>query len=249
MRYSKKIPMQSDYVKLFVKSFEDGEFDYREISEEHWTVTHNGQGALIWNHIFTEIYKNFSGYEGFEVGIFNRGIWGALYLYDRNTQYLYTFMRYKNFVNLQNKNPENRLFHYCNAMSRLNGKLRGTYQVENEQLSFLPEVPLDIADDEKLNQILNDIIRNISGNIECYAIVLVEQKQGKVRDIQCVVPVEGLGVVHRESWTDDIVVEYSQDKVSDGEFLTEETDILLFNQDSVELEYKKDEKNKKNDSE
>lgn len=245
MRYSKKIPLQRDYIRLFVKSFEDGEFNYREISTEHQTVTHNGQGASIWNHIFTQISANFSNRDGFEVGIFKRGFWEALYLYDKNTKYLYTFMRYKNFVNLQNGNPENRWFHYCNAMSRLNGQLCGTYQVENEQLSFLPEVPLELADDEKLNQILNDIIRNVSGNIECYAIVLVEQKQGKVKDIQCVIPVEGLGVVYKESWTDDIEIEYSQDKVSESEFFTEETDILLFNQDSVKLEYKEEKKEEK----
>ena len=117
--------------------------------------------------------------------------------------------------------------------------------MENEQLSFLPEVPLELADDEKLNQILNDIIRNVSGNIECYAVVLVEQKQGKVKDIQCVIPVEGLGVVYKEPWADDIEIEYSQDKVSESEFFTEETDILLFNQDSVKLEYKEEKKEEK----
>ncbi|MDE7354062.1 MAG: hypothetical protein K2O06_13605 [Acetatifactor sp.] len=42
------------------------------------------------------------------MGFFKRGFWEALYLYDKLTKYVYTFMKYKNFVNLQNKSPENR---------------------------------------------------------------------------------------------------------------------------------------------
>ena len=52
-------------------------------------------------------------------------------------------------------------------------------------------------------------------------------------------------MVYKESWTDDIEIEYSQDKVSESEFFTEETDILLFNQDSVKLEYKEEKKEEK----
>ena len=47
------------FSRLFIKSFEDGEYMYYEKFREHPTVTQNGKGAAIWNEIHTQISNNF----------------------------------------------------------------------------------------------------------------------------------------------------------------------------------------------
>ena len=71
MDYNKKIPLEQEKIQLIIKSFEDGEFEYRENYKEHPTVTQNGRGAAIWNNIHTQIVHNFS-IHGFKTGKISR---------------------------------------------------------------------------------------------------------------------------------------------------------------------------------
>lgn len=234
-KYTTKIPIHQENIRAIIESFQDGEFNYWENFKEHPTTTHNGRGATIWNEIFTELEKKFTK-EGFQTGKFNRGFWQVLFIYEEKTQYLYTFMRYKNFVTLRNKSPKNRLMHYCNLLSKINGKLMGTYQIENEQLSFVPNIFSDNSVDTEVQEILNKMLSKIQGEVERYAIVLVQQERGKVQDIECKIPIEGLDSIYTESWKKYIEFQY-EDENYDSELLeTEETEILLFNNEKCNLE-------------
>lgn len=206
-KYSKRIPISKEDIQLIIRSFEDGEFLFYDIEKEHPTVTHIGRGLSLWNYIFTELDKNFMK-DGYQIGIIKRGLWEALYIYAEETKYLYTFMRYKNFINLQNKKPENKLFHYANVLSTLNESLKGVYQPEYEQISFIKELPLEPDTDKALKALLEEMVSKINGKIERYAIVAVEQKKGKIQDIQCIIPTRNLETMYSESWKEFINVHY-----------------------------------------
>ena len=157
MDYNKKIPLEQDKIQRIIKSFEDGEFEYTENFKEHPTVTQNGRGAAIWNHIHTQLVKNFS-IPGFKTDKISRGPWELIYIFDENTRYLYTFMRENNFTNLHTGSMQSRLYHYSNILSRLNGKLLGTYEPVNQQLSFVDTVTIDEETDTKLEALLKILL-------------------------------------------------------------------------------------------
>lgn len=207
MNYNKKIPLRQESVRLIIKSFEDGEYEYAENFKEHPTVTQNGRGAAIWNNIHTQLVKNFSMH-GFRTGIISRGPWELVYLFDEKTKYLYTFMREANFTNLHKRDMSSRLFHYSNILSRLNGSLLGTYEPQYQQMSFVAPVILDGDTDEKLESMLQDMVRKVNDTIERYAIVLVDCKQGVVKNIECVIPIAYSDPMYREDWTEYIRAEY-----------------------------------------
>jgi len=229
MKYNTKIPIKQEDIRLIIKSFEDGYYEYFELEKEHPTTTHNGRGASIWNHIFTQLEKYFKT-DGYQVNKIQRGLWKVLYVYDELSHYIYTYMRYKNFFNLQNKKPENKLFHYCNVLSRLNGKLLGTYEPEYEQMSFgLEKTIIDEEAEQKLAELLNEMTHKIKGKIEMYALVLVDQEKGKVRDIECKIPVENLNSIYTESWKEFIGTDYDVDEYKNDfdDIETLDTEILL----------------------
>jgi Family of unknown function (DUF5986) len=234
MKYNTPIPIQQDDIRFIIQSFEDGYYEYFEKEKEYPTVTHNGQGAAIWNHIFTQLEKHFKR-DGYQVNTIKRGLWEVLYVYDESSRYLYTFMRYNNFVTVQNKNPKDKLFYYGNVLSRLNGKLMGTYEPEYEQLYFFgsDNFIIDEEDDKELQELLNEMISKINGEIELYAIVLVQQEKGKVKEIECKIPIENLNSVYTEAWTEYIGTSYEmiEYKIEVEETQPEETEILVYDKD------------------
>lgn len=208
MNYNTKIPLKQDKIQLIIKSFEDGEFEYAENFKDHPTVTQNGRGAAIWNNIFTQLVKNFS-LPGYKTGAIVRGPWELIYIFDESTKYLYTFMRETNFANLHKGNMLDKLYHYSHILSRLNGKLLGTYEPEYEQMSFIDTVSITEDTDMKLEAMLQAMINTINDDIERYAIVLVDCNHGVVKQIECVIPVAYMSPLYREDWTEHIKAEYT----------------------------------------
>ena len=231
MNYNKKIPIEQENISLIIKSFEDGEFEYFENFKEHPTVTKNGRGGTIWNHIHTQLVNNFDK-KGFKTGIIERGFWELVYLFDEKTKYLYTFMRSDNFSNLHNKKLSDKLFHYSNVLSRLNGNLLGTYTPENQQLSFFDEVTIDVETDSKLESLLKLMLSNIDDIVERYAIVLVACKHGEVKNIECVIPIAYMNPMYREDWSEFVSAEYDTTIYHVEETLPEEEEMAMYNTDS-----------------
>ena len=69
------------------------------------------------------------------------------------------------------KNQSTKLFHYMNALSRLNEGLKDEYVVENEQLCLFPDMMYDEEGEETLDRILEKIIAKIDGSIERYVLI------------------------------------------------------------------------------
>lgn len=242
MHYSKKIPLEQDKIQLMIKSFEDGEYEYYENFKEHPTVTRNGKGATIWNHIYTQLTNNFSD-SRFKTGIIPRGPWELVYVFDNKTKYLYTFMRNQNFINLHKGNMLNRLYHYSNLLSRLNGELLGTYEPEYKQMSFINEVSIDSETDTKLESAFQEMISAIDDQIERYAIVLVDFNNGEVKNIECVIPIAYMNPMYREEWKQYIRAEYDTTEYHIDETKPSDDEILLYtNNKDIDLSFNTKEK-------
>lgn len=227
MDYNKKIPLEQDKIQLIIKSFEDGEFEYIENFKEHPTVTENGRGAVIWNNIHTQLVKNFA-IEGYKTGKISRGPWELIYLFDEESKYLYTFMRESNFINIHKGKMEDKIYHYTNILSRLNGSLLGTYEPQNQQLSLFDSFVVDCDTDTKLEALLQTMICEISDNIERYALVLVDCKRGEVKNIECVIPIDYMSPLYREDWSEYINAEYSTESYHVEETLPDDADVKLY---------------------
>lgn len=241
MYYNNKIPFEQDKIELVIKSFEDGEYLYIENYREHPTVTQNGKGAAIWNNIYTQLASNFK-IPGYQTGKISRGFWDLLYLYDEETKYLYTFMREDNFKNLQSGRKRDKLFHYSNVLSRLNGELVGTYEIPYEQLSFLAEINVDEETDTRLETLVKDMTSSINGDIERYALVLVECKRGEVKGIECVIPIAYANPMYREDWSEYIKAEYEMPEYDVQETRPDDEAIILYtNNEDIDLSVKTEE--------
>lgn len=241
MYYNNKVPFEQDKIELVIKSFEDGEYLYLENYREHPTITQNGKGATIWNNIYTQLASNFK-IPGYQTGKISRGFWDLLYLYDEETKYLYTFMREDNFKNLQSSRKSDKLFHYSNVLSRLNGKLVGTYEIPYEQLSFLKDINIDEETDTKLETLLSDMISSVNGDIERYALILVECKKGEVKGIECVIPIAYANPMYREDWSEYIKADYEMPEYDIQETRPDDEAIILYtNNEDIDLSIKTEE--------
>lgn len=241
MNYNKKIPIEQEKIRLFIKSFEDGEYMYYEKFREHPTVTQNGKGAAIWNEIHTQISNNFVSDE-FQVGKISRGIWDLVYLYDKRTKYLYTFMREKNFYNLHMGKMSDKLYHYSNVLSRLNSGLLGTYEPPYKQLSFIDTVCIDDNIDTKLGSLLESMISSVDGEVERYAIVLVNCVKSVVKEIECVIPLAYAEPIYVENWSEYLEAEYDIENYDVEETVPHAEEIILYdNDEDIDLSIIEDE--------
>lgn len=249
MKYNAPIPLQQAEKYLIIKSIQDGDYEDREIRKEHPTRTHNGRGASIWNHINTQIDKNFNN-DKFLVGSIWRGGWELVYLYDRSTKYLYTLMRGKNYTGLKNKKLADTVNHYSNLLSVLNGELLNNYEKENEQYSFGLPQHFDYDTSDQVEKALNTIISSINGEILCYCLILFEQQNGIVNHIEVKIPVFGMSSVYTEDWSEFIKPQYYQEYEKDNNIELPETDIdISVRDDNIKLfERKRDNKKKKTEN-
>lgn len=244
MYYNKKIPLEQDKIQLIVKSFEDGEFEYNENFKEHPTVTQNGRGAAIWNNIYTQLVKNFS-VPGFKTDTISRGPWELVYIFDENTKYLYTFMRENNFANLHKGCMQDRVYHYSNILSRLNGELLGIYEPQYQQMSFVDTVTIDEDTDIKLESLLQAMVSKINDHIERYAIVLVDCKRGMVQQIECVIPIAYMNPMYREDWSEYIKAEYATESYHIEETMPDDEIMLYATNSDINLSIRDEEKEEK----
>lgn len=243
MKYNKKIPIEQESIRLMIKSFEDGDYEYRENFREHPTVTQNGRGAAIWNNIHTQLVNNFSG-DDYQSGKIARGPWSLIYVYDRKSKYLYTFMREANFNNLQKGKKSDHLYHYSNILSRLNDELLGQYQPEYKQMSLFNDVSFDDDVDKRLGELLNEMINSIDGEISRYAIVLADCSRGVVNEIECVIPMAYSAPMYREDWNEYIQPDFDTSGFNVKETKPDESTLSENSSSDIKLSIREDEERK-----
>ena len=223
-QYREKIPMDTSFIKSIVKAIENADYLYRNYIQEENFPTDNGSEGAKWNYINREV-KNDVGEGRYEIEVLYRGPWKFLGIYDRDTRYFYTLMREKNLLSLR-KNQNAKLFHYVNALSRLNKKLKNEYVVDNEQLCLFPEMMYDEMGEETLDRILEKLIAKIDGSIERYVLISFDILHGQVTAMKGTIPAVGMNYYKEEDWADLLNASYSSDDTGVLEEVPEEIVML-----------------------
>ncbi len=237
--YKEKIPMDGKYVKTFVRAIEDADYLYNNYMIEEDFPTDNGSEGARWNYINKQVKNNLLE-DRFQIEVLHRGPWKFLGVYDRVTKYFYTMMREKNLATLR-RNAESRLFHYTNALSKLNEELRADYVVENEQLCLFPDMMYDEDGKNTIENILNTLIKNIDGTIKRYVLIAFDISHGQVTDIKAVIPAMGMNYFKEENWTDFLSASYATEDKGGQEEVSEDV-VLLERRPKLERRKRDDEK-------
>ena len=241
-QYKEQIPSGEAFIKSIVKAIENADYLYMSYVEEEKFPTDNGSGGAKWNYINREVKNNLE--EGrYQIDILCRTPWKFLGIYDRETKYLYTLMREKNLLSLRKNQGKNR-FHYANALSRLNEKLKSEYTVENEQLSLFPNMTYDEEGEETLDAIMEKLTDKIDGSIERYVLISFDILNGQVTAIKGTVPSVGMNYYKEENWVDLLNASYSSGNTGAPEEVSRE---ILTLDSKPDLHRKKRKKLQKSD--
>ena len=238
-RYEQRIPLESDKIKMVIKAIENADYLYGNYMIEENFPTDNGSDGTKWNYINREV-KKILGDGRYQIEVLCRGPWKFLGIFDRVTSYFYTLMRERNLLNLR-KNREARLFHYTNALSRLNDNLKCEYTIENEQMCLFPDMLYDEEGEENLDRILNRLIKKIDGSIKRYVLISFDISNGQITAIKGTVPSVGMNYYKEEDWTDLLSASYFSNN-SEAMEKTEEDVIVLERKPDLRRRKKEQEK-------
>lgn len=136
-------------------------------------------------------------------------------------------MREKNLTNIQKKISDH-LFHYLNALSKLNDELAETYEPIYHQMSLFGVDSYDEEGNEVLEKILKSMIRKIDGDIERYVLIAFDSDRfGVVKNIRGIIPSKGLDFYKDENWNTYIATEYEISEEAGQESEVLENIVLL----------------------
>lgn len=226
MNYMTDIPLNSAYIKIIVDAIPNAYFLYQGHIEEQNFPTDNGREGEIWNYINKCIVEALPA-DKFQISVMSRGRWKFLGIYDRVTRYLYTLMREKNLGNIRKAISEH-LFHYVNALSKLNDPLSDTYQTIYHQMTMFGVGEYDDHGEEILDKILSSMISGVDGEIERYVLISFDaDREGRVNEIKGIIPAKGLDYYKEENWTSYIMEEYVFEKENNQGIEILENTILL----------------------
>lgn len=244
MKYSMDIPLGSAYIKMIIDAIPNAYFLYQEHIDEQNFPTDNGSEGEIWNYI-NKCVVEVLPVDKFQIIVMNRGRWKFLGIYDRASKYLYTLMREKNLKNIR-KTISEHLFHYVNALSKLNDSLADTYQTVYHQMTMFGVGEYDEHGEEILDKLLSTMISRIDGEIERYVLISFDaDRKGHVNEIKGIVPAKGLEYYKEESWTSYITEEYVSEKGTNQEIEISESAILLQRKPKIKRVSKKEDTKKR----
>ena len=208
--YREKVPFEKENICRIIKAIDDGTYLYKDYVVQEGFPTHNGSDGSKWNYINREIKKYLPG-ERFQIEVMRRGVWEFIGIYDKKTQFLYTLMRQKNLKELR-RTADTKLFHYANALSRLNEGLKSKYEVAEEQMTMFPHLIYSVETEAVLDRILEELVSKIKGKIIRYALIAFDMQQNKVCSIKCIIPAVGMNYFAEEDWSELVSAEYTLDK-------------------------------------
>lgn len=233
-QYDAPIPFEKGFPQRVAKSIEMGHFLFMEHQREENFNTSNGADSYIWNYYNREITKELPA-DRYQIIPVQRGRWQFLLIYDRLTSYLYTLMRKKRLSTLRT-NANSELFHYTNALARLNSSLSNDFYLDNEQMqidSFDTGYTKEMQ--ETLDEILRSMVEKLDGNVEKYVLVTFEMEHGAVKSMNAIVPAVGMMSYREEDWTDYLEASFSdiEDSGINTHSIEAESEIILERQPNL----------------
>lgn len=225
MYYTKNIPLDTKYIRMISNAIPNAYYLYKEHADELNSPTDNGKEGELWNYI-NKCISDVLPADRFQIIVMNRGRWKFLGILDKKESFLYTLMREKNLSNIQKKISEH-LFHYLNALSKLNDELASEYE-PYQQLSLFDTEMYNIEQNEVLDKILTSLIQKFDTKITRYVLIAFNtDSYGSVNAIKGIIPAKGLDYYKEENWTAYLEAEYDVTDTSVQESEVSDQVILL----------------------
>ncbi len=225
MYYTKNIPLDTKYIRMISNAIPNAYYLYKEHADELNSPTDNGKEGEVWNYI-NKCISDVLPADRFQIIVMNRGRWKFLGILDKKESFLYTLMREKNLSNIQKKISEH-LFHYLNALSKLNDELASEYE-PYQQLSLFDTEMYNMEQNEVLDKILTSLIQKFDTKITRYVLIAFNtDSYGSVNAIKGIIPAKGLDYYKEENWTAYLEAEYDVTDTSVQESEVSDQVILL----------------------
>ncbi len=203
MKYS--IPLSDENKTLIAKSISDACKDnISDFKMEFDLATYNCIHNMKSDFISTNLRDNFNKeLENSNIRIINFNVswYEPPIIYDKNTNYLYSFTSKENFF--KQKNGNNRS-HYLYALASINKGIEPKHIME--QICLFEEDTKSY--DRKITKTLTDIQQKINGPIKQYVLITYTNESFGLNSITAYIPTANLDIAYEESWNEYIVPSY-----------------------------------------
>lgn len=194
-------------VSQIVQSINDAVGDkIKEDIRRNELKTFNSIPTRIWDLLNTDLCNIFETPDCMAY-ITKRGPWQMVMVFEKKTGFLFTFMREKRFLEVQNEVGKRDKMHYVDMLAR---HLNPDLLAPNDQISFLP--PKFNDDEEILSASVKKLLENLikDGAIaQRHVLVLFESSHNELISIRGVMIDSNLNIAVQKNWSSHIPVQES----------------------------------------
>ncbi|WP_195986073.1 DUF5986 family protein [Clostridium sp. D33t1_170424_F3] len=177
----------------------------REDVRLHGLRTQNSTPTRIWDLLNTDLCRHFNSPDCMAYTS-KRGPWEMILVYEKQSGFLYTFMREKRFAEIRAKVGKRRRMHYVDMLVRhLNSDLKAPI----EQLSMFPT---HFDDEARLAESIQTLLANLLEDgaiVRRHVLVLFESARFVLTSVRAVMVDTNLNIVSEQNWSSSILVEES----------------------------------------
>lgn len=202
MKKTKSFVTTSKVATEIVHSIADAGEQTKEEIERANLKTGNGTPGRIWDFVNTNLCSRLD-FVDCMAHTQKRGCWEMVFIYDPNTEYIYTVMREKRYSQLRAEIRKRKNMHYLDILARhVNADLTSP----QGQLSF---DAVEFQDGSKLKEKFADLVQNFMGQesvIKRYVLILFDESQFELHSVRAVTVDSNLNVVDEADWSEFIPV-------------------------------------------
>ena len=171
----------------------------------HGLKTQNSTPTRIWDLLNTDLCRHFNGPDCMAYTS-KRGPWEMILVYEKQSGFLYTFMREKRFSEIRAKVGKRRRMHYVDMLVRhLNPDLKAPIG----QTSMFP---IHFDDEAQLAESVQALLVNLLEDgavVRRHVLVLFESSRFILTSVRAVMVYTNLDIVAEKNWSSSISVEES----------------------------------------
>ncbi|AXU30885.1 DUF5986 family protein [Clostridioides difficile] len=199
-----EVPNEISYV--IVQCFSKAREEIREYTGKQNFITKNGIPFQFWDLLNNAIDTAFNS-SNFKAYKSKRGRWRMIFIYDKNSKYLYVLMREQRYKELHNNINKREKMHYVDILTKaFNRDLKAPI----EQLSFFS---IEFDNEDKVEIYLQKLIDSINKDgaiIEHHVLLLFNQTaEYELTSIRAVMVDTNLNIVSEQNLSSYISIEES----------------------------------------
>ncbi|PWK15029.1 DUF5986 family protein [Tumebacillus permanentifrigoris] len=221
------IPMKDRNKKIAINGVKAAiKDDVAEFLAIRKLITFNSRHNLKWDFINTNVVHNLPTSDYQHVLIPRGSLWEVACLYEKESGYLYAFMRDKNFRSLSTRRRRVKP-HYLDALAAINKDLSidTNYRVGQQMQLF------DTLSDEwnqGMQGILSEITEQLQQPLNRFVLISFDTHREDLISVNACMLTPNLGIAYKEDWSEFITLDFSAALAfGDGAQLDREDEIEL----------------------